>query len=156
MCKRINARVLAVEVNSLNEYITFPLKNYIRKNAHFNLELVELTARGKKEDRIAGLVSPYRMHQVWHNKAVTQHLEEQLLSFPRSKKDDCMDAFAHVLQLMEEGERYFLPSNVRRLTDKAVEQMSKEDEEQVDPVDEDEYDEAYWDKAIGSGKCAII
>jgi phage terminase large subunit-like protein len=156
MCKRLKARVLGVEVTSLNEYISYPLKNFIMKEG-FGIELVELHARGKKEDRIAALVSPYRMGQIWHNKAVTQHLEEQLLSFPRSKKDDCMDAEAYVLELLEQGERYFLPSNVITLNKDREAKMNKEDREQVDPfIDETEYIESEWDSIIEEGSYNIV
>jgi phage terminase large subunit-like protein len=156
MCKRLRSRVLAVEVTSLNEFITFPLKNYIMKNA-VGLELVELSARGKKEDRIAAMVSPYRMGQVYHNKAVTAPLEAQLLSFPRSKKDDCMDAEAYILFLMEEGERYFLPSNADSVGNREAEKMAKEDAEQVDPfAGEEEYDEEYWDTVISAGRYMTV
>ena len=37
-------------------------------------------------------------------------MEQQLLSFPRSKKDDVMDALAYVVEMLELGERYFIPA----------------------------------------------
>lgn len=110
MCRIWNARVLAIEVTSLNEFITYPVKNEIIRR-RLNVELVELNARGKKEDRIAQLVPFYRRGMVTHNKANCGQLEAQLLSFPRSKRWDCMDAAAYIVELLEIGERYFFPKS---------------------------------------------
>jgi hypothetical protein len=41
----------------------------------------------------------------------TAALESQLLMFPRSKLWDIMDALAYVIQMLEIGERYFMPED---------------------------------------------
>lgn len=106
MLDRINAKALAIKVTSLNEFITYPLKNAMIRDG-INAELIEINERGKKEDRIAALVPFYRKGLILHNKQISGGLEAQLLSFPRSKRDDIMDAFADIVFLLEEGERYF-------------------------------------------------
>jgi hypothetical protein len=38
-------------------------------------------------------------------------LEQQLLSYPKSKRWDVMDAFAYVIEILEMGLRYFSSSH---------------------------------------------
>lgn len=108
MADRLGTPNIGVEVTSLNEFITFPLMNYIRtRNRFYNV--VELKARGKKEDRIRALSPFYKMNAVYHNEDIKIRgpLESQLLSFPRAKHDDVMDAFAYVVEMYDLGERFF-------------------------------------------------
>ena len=127
MAARMGAKVVGIEVTSLNEFITQPIKNEMFKRGQF-FELIELKARGKKEDRIAALVPFYRQGYVFHNKACCGGLESQLLAFPRSRLADIMDALAYIVEMMELGERYFEPP------------------EQEDS--ESEYDELDFDEAV--------
>ena len=108
MAIRLNAKVVGIEVTSLNEFITQPIKNEMFKRGQF-FELIELKARAKKADRIAALVPFYRQGYVYHNKNCCGGLEGQLLSFPRSKLWDTMDALAYIVEMLELGERYFEP-----------------------------------------------
>lgn len=109
MADSLRARVIGVEVTSLNEFITFPLKNEMMRRGKF-YELVELHARKSKEERIAALVPFYRQGLVYHNKACCGALETQLVWFPRSKRIDIADALAYIVSLLDEGNRYFQPS----------------------------------------------
>ena len=68
-----------------------------------------MKARAKKEDRIAALVPFYRQGYVFHNRSCCGGLEAQLLSFPRSRLFDIMDALAYIIEMMELGDRYFDP-----------------------------------------------
>lgn len=133
MGTRLGARVLGVEVTSLNEFITQPIRNEIIKriNSGQFFELVELKARAKKEDRIAQLVPFYRQGYVFHNANCCGGLEAQLMSFPRSKRWDIMDALAYVIELMEIGERYFEPASSEN---ENPEDEFKELEQDYDPV----------------------
>jgi predicted phage terminase large subunit-like protein len=108
MAARLNAKVIGIEVTSLNEFITQPFINEMKRRG-LSYTVVELKARGKKEERIRGLIPYYRQGLVRHNRAISGALEAQLLSFPRSKRDDIMDAFAYIVELLEVGNRYFLP-----------------------------------------------
>ena len=108
MVTRLNARILAVEVTSLNEFIVQPIKNEMRKRGIF-CTLIELNARAKKADRIAQLVPFYRQGYIYHNPACCQKLESQLMAFPRSKLWDVMDAAAYIIEVMELEMAYFDP-----------------------------------------------
>ncbi len=112
MADRIGARTIGYEVTSLNEFITYPITTYMLKRGKF-YQLIELKARGKKEDRIAMLNPLYRLGYIFHNDRVCHVLEQQLISFPKSKRDDVMDATAYLVELLELGERYFAPDTGR-------------------------------------------
>jgi predicted phage terminase large subunit-like protein len=122
MCERLRARVLGVEITGLNEFATYPFKTEMTKRG-LSIELVELHARGKKEDRIGSLIPFYRQGLVFHRREVTGPLEAQLLSFPRSKFDDAMDGASYIVPMLEKGERYF--SQV----DESPEEVEKEYDE---------------------------
>jgi len=113
MCARLNARVLGVEVTGLHEFVTQPIRNEMLKRRTL-FELVELSARkGEGEPgkiaRIKQLVPYYRQGYVYHNRSCCGGLEAQLLSFPRSRLWDIMDALAYIIEMMSLGDRYFEP-----------------------------------------------
>ncbi len=114
MADELKSRVIGVEVTSLNEFITYPLKNEMARRG-ISLEIVELQARGGHSEgrgegklrRIASLGPFYRRGEVYHFRTVCNVLEKQLLGFPKSKLKDVMDAFAYIVQMLEKGLRYF-------------------------------------------------
>ena len=102
MADRWNTTDIGIEVTTLHLFITQPFKNYLAtRRKYYNL--IELHARGKKEDRIKALNPWYKQGIVYHNPspAISGKLEAQLLSFPRSKKDDVMDAVAYVNEVFD-------------------------------------------------------
>ena len=130
MCETFNVSVVGLEVTSLNEFITYPMKNeMLRRNNVF--ELIELKARAKKEDRIASLATFYRQGLIYHKKGVCDVLEDQLMSFPRSRYFDAMDAFAYIVEMLELGYRYFEPTDEvyddREEIEKEYKRLSKND-----------------------------
>jgi hypothetical protein len=127
MVERLNAHVMGIEVTSLNEFIVQPLKNEMHIRGVFP-QLVELKARGKKEERVAGLVPYYRQGFILHNKNCCDKLESQLLSFPRSKLWDVMDALAYIIELMELNLDYFEISEEPEDSDDELEFAFLEDE----------------------------
>jgi hypothetical protein len=110
MKSKWNATVIAVEVTSLNEFITYPLKNELRRRKVFGYTFIELKPRDKKENRIKALMPLYRLGLIYHNPLVCDKLEDQLLHFPASKLLDVMDAFAYIAELFTIGEQFFLPN----------------------------------------------
>lgn len=106
MCRSLRAQTLAVEVTSLNEFISQPFKNQMRVRGIMPL-WCPLNARGKKEERIAALVPYYRQGFIYHNPNCCTKLESQLLGFPRSKLWDVMDATAYIVEFLEKMEQYF-------------------------------------------------
>lgn len=109
MMARLGASVLAVEVTSLNEFIKQPLMNEISARGLPYGEPVWLHARADKDERIKSLVPFYRQGYMYHNLRCCGGLEGQLLAFPRSRRNDIMDALAYIVELMHLGERYFAP-----------------------------------------------
>ena len=120
MVVRLKARLLAVEVTSLNEFIIQPIKNEIRKRGVY-VRLIELKARMSKEDRIAQLSPSYRQGYVYHNQSCCTKLEQQLMAFPRSKLWDVMDAAAYIIELMELEFIYFDPPELEEDEDEYAE-----------------------------------
>lgn len=111
MAERFRTRIVGVEVTGLNEFILQPIKNEMSVRGS-GFELIELKARGQdkgKDLRIASLVPYYRQGYIYHNQTVSGALEAQLLSFPRSKLKDVSDAAAYIVEMLELGERYFMP-----------------------------------------------
>lgn len=114
MCIRLNARVLAVEVTSLNEFITQPFKNELARRGLHYIEFIELKARGgsnaqSKEQRVRALVPYYRQGLIHHKREACHKLEAQLMAFPRAKLWDVMDATAYIVELLDIGSRFFEP-----------------------------------------------
>lgn len=113
MADRIGAEVIGWEDTGLAAYATWPVKNLI-KMTKSNVRIIELKARkgvlekGKIE-RIRGLVPLYRQGLIYHNKTCCEALEAQLLSFPRAKRFDIMDALAYVLEAMNNADMFFYP-----------------------------------------------
>tara|TARA_R110000824_G_scaffold77767_4_gene196589 strand:- start:10912 stop:12438 length:1527 start_codon:yes stop_codon:yes gene_type:complete len=118
LATRYRARVIGIEVTGLNEFITYPFKNEMIRQG-LNFEILELKARsgkgefsgvgGGKKGRIASLIPFYRQGLVYHNEVGIAGYESQLISFPKSKKWDIMDAAAYVVEILEMGLRYFIP-----------------------------------------------
>ena len=102
--------ILGYEVTGLNEFIIQPIENQCRiRNIH--PLLMELPAKGKKEDRVATLAPNYRLGYMYHNKNNCAKLEGQLLGFPRSKLWDIMDAESYITYIMDKHAVYFDPSD---------------------------------------------
>ena len=119
MAVRNNARVIGYEKTGLNEFITTPLEEAMLRAGH-QFELIPLNARqgqgeysgkGKgKIGRIASLISYYRRGEIWHNEACCGPLEYQLLSFPKSRFWDVMDAAAYIVEMISLGGRLYCPA----------------------------------------------
>lgn len=139
MCHRLHAKVLGVEVTTLNEFITYPIKNDMAR-AGVWVQLVELKPRMKKTDRIKQLVPFYRQGMVMHNKACCAALEDQLISFPHSSRDDIMDALAYTIELLDLGEKFFYAEETQAEVDQEYQEL-----EELQELEEEEpdYDESW-------------
>jgi len=133
MADTYHARAIGIEVTSLNEFIVGPINNQIRmEGKHY--ELVQLNPRSSKEYRVSGLASYYRQGLIYHNRLVTGPLEAQLLSFPRAKRWDCMDALAYIIEMSEIGGRYFFPQTMEEYSE---EQETVDEEAEYAAVEAD-------------------
>jgi phage terminase large subunit-like protein len=110
MADRINAKAIGIKMTSLNEFIMYPLRTEMIKR-RLMFDLVELPERSDKDMRINCMVPFYRMGYVYHNENCCAQLELQLLAHPRSKKKDIMDAEASIIEMLEIGERFFVPKD---------------------------------------------
>lgn len=108
MIFRLKATILAVEVTSLHQFISQPFQNAMRVENVFAI-YHELKAVGSKEERISSMVPYYRQGQVYHNRMVCSKLEGQLVSFPRSKLLDVMDAVGYIPKILDDFKMYFDP-----------------------------------------------
>jgi predicted phage terminase large subunit-like protein len=112
MVVNMGAFILAVEVTSLEQFIVQPIKNEMRIRG-VTAQFIELKAGGNraksKAERVTTLTPHYRHGYIYHNKSICGKLETQLLSFPRSKKWDVMDAAAYITKIMEMEQQYFDP-----------------------------------------------
>jgi hypothetical protein len=137
MVVNMGAFILAVEVTSLEQFIVQPIKNEMRVKG-VAAQFIELKAGGNnartKAQRVATLSPHYRHGYVLHNRAICGKLETQLLSFPRSKRWDVMDAAAYITKVMEMEQQYFDPEGF----------------DDVDP--EEEYKELDNDKVLEWGR----
>lgn len=106
MQQRLNAKIVGIESHSLHEFIMYPLRNAMVQRGRF-FELEEMSPIQDKVARIAALVPFYRSGVVYHNPMHCAPLEAQLLSYPRSKRWDIMDALAYFVVLLSKGNRYF-------------------------------------------------
>ena len=109
IARQIHTRTIAVEVTGIELFIKYPLNNYLRRQKF--PDCIPLQAKGKKPERIRQLVPFYRERRVYHSPTarVSDALEAQLRTFPRSKLWDVMDCFAYAIPLFAIGERYFGP-----------------------------------------------
>lgn len=135
MCVKLKARVLGFEETSLHEFISYPLENAMKKRG-LNLELVPLTARMSKEERVSGLLPFYRQGEIYHNKTACGGLEAQLMSYPRAKRWDCMDALAYIVPLLEKGERYFFAKDEKATEEEFAKLENKEEDFELPPDDD--------------------
>jgi hypothetical protein len=145
MADRLHTPNIAIEVTSLNEFITFPLKAFLaRRYRHYNV--IELKARGKKEDRIRALVPFYRLKKVWHNEDIQIRgpIESQLMVFPNGKLVDVIDAFAYCIELFDLGDRMFS----MELDDLPEEQRNKLEDDEFSVLEEDDYAEHFQSRVI--------
>lgn len=72
-----------------------------RRNVYLPVREVKPANRSKVE-RIKGLQPLYVNAKIWHSKTVynNQHLEDELLRFPRGKHDDVIDSLSYVLDVI--------------------------------------------------------
>lgn len=104
---------IAIEVTGLSLFVSQPFKQYMKDVGYSHLanSLIELAAnRTKKEERIGWLSPYYQRHQIYHNLADHVGLEQQLLSFPSSKKLDIMDCTAWIVWILGKLEFSFSTS----------------------------------------------
>lgn len=144
MMERLRATAVGIETAGLGEFGMYPFKtNFFREKVY--VELIELKAKGGHDEkgkvkRIRSMVPFYRAGLVFHNPAVCHGLEAQLISFPRSKFWDIMDALSYFIQVFDLAELHALGESDRI----AVKPGDVKDAEDEDDFYE-EYDETAYE-----------
>ena len=103
---------VVVEASGLDDYIKHPMQNLasLRDQVVDFIWVYGKRGSGKTSGkilRIGALEPSYRKGLIYHNKRIGAKIELQLLSFPRSKKLDIMDAAAYIVEVLEMGMVYF-------------------------------------------------
>uniref|UniRef100_A0A6M3LIC2 Putative terminase n=2 Tax=viral metagenome TaxID=1070528 RepID=A0A6M3LIC2_9ZZZZ len=155
MCKRMRASVIGIETTSLHDWIMYPLTNEMLRRG-LNFEIVEINAVGKKPERAKWLVPLYRRGLVYHNKRVCGPLEAQMLSFPRNKRWDCIDAAAYIVKMLAEGQRYFLSTLDTKTGDSPVADYVEADIEGEEPLPEDDDLDIAGDMILRTGSWRTV
>ena len=111
MAKRLKTNIIGVETTGFGVYIWQPFKDFLSLHG-YAIDLVELKSanqKGEKDTRIKSLIPYYRQGRVWHNKNCSQTLEMQLIAGAVSRLKDVADAASRVVQMLDLGNRIFLP-----------------------------------------------
>jgi len=133
MALKIKTRTIAVEVTSLEDFIMHPIKNLAARLGYV-FEFIELKAVGSKEERVESLISYYRRGFMYHNKTACGRLEAQLLSFPKPRYWDLMDALAYMVKMMEKFQTYF-----NEFVEEDKEKVARNNEREFSEVMRDDY-----------------
>lgn len=96
-------KMFGLETVATQKSIMYDLKEQERIRGDW-MPLKEFSSReNTKEERIKGLAPIYENRRIFHVKECPQReeLEYELLTFPRSKHDDCIDALANILEMAQ-------------------------------------------------------
>lgn len=85
--------ILVIENVAYQEAMVQLLKKEMKLRNKF-VKIIPVHSSVDKNQRIRGLLPYYRMGRIHHRPNSCQSLEDQLLSFPRAKHDDIMDALS--------------------------------------------------------------
>lgn len=84
---------VGIETVAYQEALSHFLKIEMRRRNKF-MNIKEIKTHQDKEAKIRGLIAHYKAGAVYHRAGFCETLEQQLLRFPKSAKDDVMDALA--------------------------------------------------------------
>jgi hypothetical protein len=105
-------RIQGIEVVTLEAWITQLFRKHMATRG-LVFRILELRGKGAvgkveaKDARIGAMSDYYRTGWVYHNPTIAAPLEQQLMSFPRSKLRDLMDAMSNFIYIMENGKLMF-------------------------------------------------
>ncbi len=108
MADYIDARFIGVEVTSLHEWVTRPFLDEIAVRGR-GVKLIELHAKGKKEDRVKGMTKYFRTGKIKISKVVAGLLEFDLMKYPFCEKWHLMDCLGYVEEMLHRKELYSHP-----------------------------------------------
>lgn len=106
ICNNVEAygdrlKAIAIETNFFQKILKYALQKELKERGLF-IKIIEVHHNKKKTDRILGLQPLYEAQCVYHHPGLKGgKLEEQLLKFPRSRRDDIADALASILDIIK-------------------------------------------------------
>lgn len=92
--------LIGVETIAYQKALSYSIQEEIRKRKRY-LPIVEIQQHEtSKDQRIKGLQPLYQQNKIYHRKDLqnTAYLEDELLHFPRSRRDDVIDALSMQLE----------------------------------------------------------
>lgn len=95
-------QMIVLETIAYQKALAYALRDEMTKRRRF-LPITEVNQHEKSKDqRIRGLQPIYMNKKVWHRKThpLTPYLEEELLTFPRGRHDDIIDALSMALDYL--------------------------------------------------------
>lgn len=91
--------VVGIETVAYQKALLYFLQEEMRRRQTF-IHIIELQAKGKKEERIRGLIPLYKTGVVFHRHS-QKEMEEELQTFPYGLHDDIIDALAYQAQFAD-------------------------------------------------------
>lgn len=83
----------------------FVIDEQRKRNHFFTVEPLTVKTTSKKEERIRGLVPLYKAGIMYHRKGQDEHLELELMQFPKGRRDDRADALSMHLGVVRHAPR---------------------------------------------------
>lgn len=97
---RDRLRAIGIEVNAFQRMLKFAFDVEMKKRGKF-ITIIELRHNKAKEDRILSLNPRYEAGAVYHREWMRDHeMEEELIKFPKGRRDDLIDAEAALLEII--------------------------------------------------------
>lgn len=101
MARKHNPRTIAVEQVA---YQVSVVQELLRRDP--NLNVIGVKPKGDKVSRFGILEARYEQGLIYHGN-VPDYFEDELLSFPLGKHDDCVDALVYAYEALKLGSRTF-------------------------------------------------
>ncbi len=130
---RWRARAIGVEVTGTEEIAHLIRNEMLVRRQIYHLE--ELKAKGEKKERAATMLPYYRMHRIFHEESVAPLIELPLMSFPRCKKWDVIDAVSYLTKMLTAGKLYLRSDDYKdvKSLEEYYKKLKEEDERAASP-----------------------
>lgn len=107
--------VVAFETNGFQRTMKYMVEDkMLQERTHFYIQELHHGAERSKIERIKALEPYYRRGDVFHAEWMKgKDLELELLSFPKGRHDDLIDALASALEVLRPGHEEYIPNIIR-------------------------------------------
>lgn len=115
MQERWKPQAVSMEVNGFQRTLKFAVEEEMRRRKrYFGIEEFKAGPDKTKENRIKALEPFYRRGGVFHHVTMKgKEMETELLTFPKGRHDDIIDAMSQTLTLLSPGMNGMRPDEVR-------------------------------------------